>query len=165
MDFTSNVMNICCRGHSKRPCSPGRDSLSARPVKSPRCKNMDRARAVANVTASYLDGIRKSCRIVTDSNVRVGANVEVDIKYDRVRYRSSVVVGSIRLARDVAREVARRDGCRDWNNPDMMDYVRRSKYLGSRRFGIFPVEGQVARVVVDGKSWFSVNGALNMRTI
>lgn len=65
------------------------------------------------------------------------------------------------MARDVADERARSAcGC-DWDNIDVMDYVRQSEYQESRRFGTFSVEGQVG-LVGDGKSRVSVCVAWNM---
>lgn len=68
----------------------------------------------------------------------------------------------MRLTRDAARERMRRTGGRNWDNLDVMDYVAQSEYLDSHHFGTFPVEGQVGRVVVNGKLQMVVYIAWNM---
>lgn len=39
----------------------------------------------------------------------------------------------------------------NWNDEDVMDYMRQRKYLDSSRFGVFPVESCVTRVTAYGK--------------
>lgn len=46
----------------------------------------------------------------------------------------------------------RRTGGCDWDNLDIMDYVMQNEYLDPQGIGTFSVEGQVERVVVNGKS-------------
>lgn len=70
---------------------------------------------------------------------------------------------SVYLSLDVTHKRARRDGGCDWYNVDVMDYLQRSEYIDSHRIGTFLVEGQVGRVVVNGKSRISVCRAWNMR--
>lgn len=155
---------MCVSSHSKRPHSTGNDSLSSGPVKSPRRDDTDLVRASPYLTTSDLDGIRTLHLEVTGVDVYADADVEFDRRCGSLEgIRSSAVVAFVRLARNVSKEHDWREGSFDWHNVDVMDYVSPNEYLDARRSSIFPVEGQVGRVVIEGKSWMTAYGALNMR--
>lgn len=168
MGLTPKVTKMC--GCSNQMCcrSVWGSSSSVERVKSPRLDGMERALARRNSIKYEHDGIRISRRDWTGSDVVDKANVHggVDVKVDRrkagVAYCSSALVLSVRLDLEAAWERTQRTGSFEWDSVDVMAYVEQREFLHFHHFGTFPVERQVGREAVNGKSQMTMCGAWNM---
>lgn len=126
-----------CSGARKRSFSIN-DDASSGPSKCPRRDGMHWARA-SRVSKVDLNGIPVSRGDAIDTDDHNDVVVDVP-RYAGDSYRDALTQ-SDRRAREVASVCTLPVSRCDWDNEDVLDYIRQGEHLNSRRFGVFPIEG------------------------